>query len=49
MKDSGVSSLISESHAAKELYGLCAHPLNPDRYATGGDDGAVIAHFFILV
>jgi len=41
VKDTAASLLVNEGHASKEVHGLCAHPTNPDRFATAGDDGAV--------
>jgi len=41
VKDTAASILLNESHAAKELHALATHPVNPDRFATAGDDGAV--------
>jgi microtubule-associated protein-like 6 len=41
VKDTGASMLLNESHATKEVHALASHPVNPDRYATAGDDGAV--------
>jgi len=34
-------NVLLRSHFSGELWGLAAHPLDPDLFVTGGDDGAI--------
>lgn len=38
---SGYTCLLQEAHYSGELWGLCVHPVDPDIFATSGDDKTV--------
>ena len=41
VKDTNVSMLLNEGHAVREIHALATHPIDADRFATSGDDGAI--------
>ena len=41
VKDTNVSTLLNEGHAVREIHALATHPIDADRFATAGDDGAI--------